>query len=69
MNLTDKANQVTCKFCLKKMNPEDPQVETMAEQLSEAWGKYVGLFGETPHGTVRQMAALLSFCDFAKGTR
>jgi hypothetical protein len=32
-----------------------------AEQLCEAWEKYVRWFGEPPHGTLRQMAALLAF--------
>lgn len=31
-----------------------------AAQLSAAWGRYTDFFGEPPHGTGQQMAALLS---------
>ena len=36
-----------------------PRLETVAEILAEAWREYVGLFGEPPHGTVRQLEAML----------
>lgn len=32
-----------------------------AESLSAAWRKYMDLFGEQPHGTVQQLAAVLEF--------
>lgn len=32
-----------------------------AESLSRAWSKYTSLFGEEPHGTEKQMAAMLEF--------
>jgi hypothetical protein len=30
--------------------------------LNSAWKKYAALFGEDPHGTIPQMAALLELC-------
>lgn len=32
-----------------------------AESLSRAWSKYTSLLGEEPHGTEKQMAAMLEF--------
>lgn len=43
----------------------DPILE-FAEHLSEAWGKYRRLYGVPPHGTVRQLAAMLELCPQAK---
>ena len=37
----------------------------MAESLSAAWRRYEETFGEPPHGTIKQMAALL---EPAKGS-
>ena len=33
--------------------------EAFAKRLAIAWRKYVALFGEPPHGTERQLSALL----------
>ena len=32
-----------------------------AQDLANAWTRYVELFGEPPHGTLKQIAALLKF--------
>jgi hypothetical protein len=34
-------------------------MDSFAFNLSVAWGKYVGIFGEPPHGTKQQFAAML----------
>ena len=38
---------------------EDALKALQAERLAEAWRKYLKLFGEPPHGTVKQMGAML----------
>jgi hypothetical protein len=35
--------------------------DALAQGLHAAWGKYVELFGEDPHGTYRQLRAMLEF--------
>lgn len=36
-------------------------VDQWADYLYSAWHKYLELFGEPPHGTLRQMSALIAF--------
>lgn len=40
------------------MRRNDPVI-VEAARLADAWKRYRDLFGDVPHGTVRQMAALL----------
>jgi hypothetical protein len=35
--------------------------ELCPQRLAKAWAKYTAVFGEPPHGTVRQLAAMLEF--------
>ena len=35
------------------------QAGSLARDLTQAWQRYVELFGEPPHGTAKQMAALV----------
>lgn len=35
--------------------------DELPEQLVEAWGRYCAAFGAAPHGTLKQMRALLEF--------
>jgi hypothetical protein len=44
----------------------DEGIVRMAGFLNEAWRKYQSLFGEAPHGTVNQLAAMLQLCPQAK---
>ncbi len=37
----------------------DQQKHDLATALHVAWGKYVGLLGEPPHGTLPQLKALI----------
>lgn len=39
------------------------QKETLAKKLNNGWRRYVELFGEPPHGTEKQLAALLELSD------
>jgi hypothetical protein len=41
--------------------PKDA-VEELAKNLAFAWSRYVELFGEPPHGTEKQLAALIELC-------
>jgi hypothetical protein len=38
----------------------------LAEALNRAWSKYSEIFGTAPHGTVKQLAAMLELCPEAK---
>jgi hypothetical protein len=44
----------------------DEGLQRLAEALSKAYIKYFHLFGVGPHGTVRQMMAMLEMCPEAK---
>jgi hypothetical protein len=44
----------------------DDGILRMAEHLAEAWTKYTWLFGVPPHGTKKQLAAMLELCPQAK---
>ena len=37
--------------------------QQLAIRLEIAWDKYVKLFGEVPHGTARQLVALVALLD------
>jgi hypothetical protein len=49
---------------MKKYNSEP--VVRLAESLSKAWVKYREFFGEEPHGTVKQLAAMIELCPEVK---
>ena len=38
---------------------EDRNAVALGEALAIGWGQYVGVFGEEPHGTAKQLAALV----------
>lgn len=40
----------------------DTAITTMAAYIGNAHAKYRELFGEEPHGTVKQCAALIELC-------
>jgi len=55
------------KTYLAAIKPDKGEAkETSGDSLSAAWTRYVDLFGEEPHGTVKQMAALLELRPSAK---
>lgn len=39
----------------------EPELDQLALDLSTAWQRYSAAFGEPPHGTQRQLRAMLSF--------
>lgn len=43
--------------------------EVVAEKLHTAWGRYTELLGEPPHGTMKQLLALLEFAHLADGAK
>ncbi len=43
----------------------DPLLD-FAVELSTAWARYTDLFGQVPHGTEKQMAALLELTSFRR---
>lgn len=43
----------------ERKQPEPKPTLVTAAQLSAAWVQYLWLFNEVPHGTEKQMAALL----------
>lgn len=38
------------------------KIVVTAPILARAWSKYTAVFGEPPHGTEKQLAALFEFC-------
>jgi hypothetical protein len=36
--------------------------DTLAKALVVAWSKYTHAFGQPPHGTYKQLRAMLEFC-------
>jgi hypothetical protein len=42
----------------------DKQKDFLAQALHEAWKKYRNVFEEDPHGTYRQLRALVEFVEF-----
>jgi hypothetical protein len=40
--------------------------DDLAQGLFTAWSKYVQLFGEQPHGTLKQLRAMLEFIPAAQ---
>lgn len=40
---------------------EKLDIQHVAASLSDGWRRYVELFGEPPHGTIKQFLALLEF--------
>ncbi len=65
MNIAESVDEATCKLCRKKLGLDD-LINRQAVLLSEGWAKYKEAFGEVPHGTIRQMAALLTFAHLEK---
>ena len=45
---------------------KDDSILRMAEHLAIAWKRYHNYFGAVPHGSVKQLAALLELCPQAK---
>ena len=45
-----------------KDTSKDEGAKRLAEVLNRGWRRYAELFGEEPHGTVRQITAMLSLC-------
>jgi hypothetical protein len=39
---------------------EESHDERLAEKLHAAWQKYLWLFGEPPHGTLKQLKAVVA---------
>ena len=37
-------------------------LDELADKLHHGWKRYVELFGEPPHGTLRQIRAMLELC-------
>lgn len=59
--------QACIKIDIKKNSlKETLDLESVAAYLSGGWQRYVELFGEPPHGTIKQFLALLelSHVDF-----
>ena len=50
----------------KKQRAPDPGMLRLASALSRAHVKYRHLFGVDPHGTIRQLMAMLELCPEAK---
>jgi hypothetical protein len=48
---------------LSELPTQQTEDAMTAKSLVIAWKKYVNLFGESPHGTEKQMAALLVFVE------
>jgi hypothetical protein len=46
--------------------PQDDGLIRLAKALNRAWAKYSEVFGVAPHGTVKQLAAMLEFCPEAR---
>jgi len=44
----------------------DDALLQIAESLSQAWAKYKWLYGVPPHGTKKQLAAMLELCPQVK---
>lgn len=76
MNITDDPREVTCGFCLKQLrkdaeradwiatrnhHPSYGRLNQLAQDLGTAWAKYMDIFGEPPHGTSKQIRAMLEF--------
>lgn len=50
---------------LESTKPDDG-IARMGEALAHAWQRYTQLFGVVPHGSCRQLAAMLQLCPEAK---